>query len=196
MPTRPEPPPHRPPATEPVPPAPRGGDAVTRWVARHQVALWRHARLLGCPAHLAEEFTHDALLAGIDRGLHLERRDPTPWLRTVVTNLWRDAWRRHCRRRERPDTELVERCWQRHAPDDDGDGYLSALRACLERLDGRARRALDLRYAEGATRAEIAAELGLGDEGTKTLLRRTRSALRRCVNRRRGLDDDPDASAD
>jgi len=48
------------------------------------------------------------------------------------------------------------------------------------------RRALDLQYRDRASRAEIAAELDLAVEGVKTLMRRARSALRDCVERKLG----------
>ena len=49
------------------------------------------------------------------------------------------------------------------------------------RTNGRARTAIDLRYRDGRSRAEIAAELNMAPEGIKTLLRRTRDSLRRCI---------------
>ena len=63
--------------------------------------------------------------------------------------------------------------------------YLGALGHCLEvAISPRVRRALELQYRDRASRAEIATELDLAVEGVKTLLRRARSALRDCVQRR------------
>jgi DNA-directed RNA polymerase specialized sigma24 family protein len=52
-------------------------------------------------------------------------------------------------------------------------------------LGGRARRALQLAYAEGCGRDRIAAELGIKPNGVKTLLQRLRRVLADCVSRRR-----------
>ena len=61
------------------------------------------------------------------------------------------------------------------------------MSACLKKaVSPRVRRALELQYRDRASRAEIAAELDLAVEGVKTLLRRARSALRDCVERRLG----------
>ncbi|HLQ37550.1 MAG TPA: hypothetical protein VK348_07100, partial [Planctomycetota bacterium] len=63
----------------------------------------------------------------------------------------------------------------------------AALRACVERLDGRARRAVELSYGIGAddpsSRARVAVELGMKENGVKTLLQRVRQTLRECVQR-------------
>jgi RNA polymerase sigma-70 factor (ECF subfamily) len=62
--------------------------------------------------------------------------------------------------------------------------YLDALRECVEQLDRRARRAVDLQYRDHAGREAIAAELDMKPDGVKTLLRRTRQLLRECIERK------------
>ena len=86
------------------------------------------------------------------------------------------------------DLDRADEVWRRFAADDGGESYLDALRECVSSLDGRARRAIDLRYQDDRSRADIAAALDLGEEGVKALLRRTRDILRRCVEKRLGLD--------
>ncbi len=77
--------------------------------------------------------------------------------------------------------------WARVAGEDGLSDYLVALGECLEvAVSRRVRRALELQYRVRASRAEIAAELNLAVEGVKTLLRRARSALRDCVERKLG----------
>ncbi len=61
---------------------------------------------------------------------------------------------------------------------------LSALRECLEHVNGRAGQAIDLFYRQGRRRTEVAAQLEMKPEGIKTLLRRTRETLRDCVERK------------
>ena len=64
---------------------------------------------------------------------------------------------------------------------DGGQDYVDALRQCLGSVDGRARQCLELRYGAGRSRGEIAAELGVGEDAVKSMLRRTRAGLRRCI---------------
>ena len=68
------------------------------------------------------------------------------------------------------------------------DDYLQELNRCWTSLGGRARRAIDLFYREGAARDFVARQLDMTADGVKTLLRRTRQLLRECVERnvRRG----------
>jgi DNA-directed RNA polymerase specialized sigma24 family protein len=96
------------------------------------------------------------------------------------------------RRRQRAlplevDLAAAEAVWSRTAGEDGMAGYLAALRDCLEvAIDQRDRQALEMQYRDRASRSEIAARLELATEGVKTLLRRARSALRDCVERKIG----------
>ena len=63
------------------------------------------------------------------------------------------------------------------------DASLLRLRSCLAGLDGRARDVVRLHYEERRSRREIGARLGIGEHGVKSLLRRTRTVLRDCMQR-------------
>jgi RNA polymerase sigma-70 factor (ECF subfamily) len=77
----------------------------------------------------------------------------------------------------------IEQTWTRWAANDDGQELLAALQKCLETLAGRARQALDMRFREGSSRAEIAAKLGLSEDGAKNLMQRAKQHLRTCIER-------------
>ena len=64
--------------------------------------------------------------------------------------------------------------------------YLEGLRdgRLVHYRGARVRRAIDLHYAERASRDEIASQLEMTAEGVKTMLRRARHALRECVERK------------
>jgi RNA polymerase sigma-70 factor (ECF subfamily) len=73
------------------------------------------------------------------------------------------------------------------ATDDEGidqTAEIAALRQCVERLPGRARRLLTLRYEQGMTLAQIGVEAGIGAEGVRKSLARLRMALKACVHKR------------
>jgi RNA polymerase sigma-70 factor (ECF subfamily) len=59
-----------------------------------------------------------------------------------------------------------------------------ALTKCLEELDGRSRRVLHLRYADGMTTPCIAEEMKITVAAVRMLLWRVRNALRRCMEER------------
>lgn len=150
----------------------------------HQRMLWRFARALGARGPAAEDFAQDALLAGLHKGIDaLPRDEAAAWLRGAVRNLWRTHLRTQRRRPPHVDLDALER---EFAADhgERADARIEAARRCLEQLDGRARRALELRYAENASREAMGRELGLGDDGVKSLLRRLRQLVQACVEKR------------
>ncbi|MEC7583929.1 MAG: RNA polymerase sigma factor [Planctomycetota bacterium] len=166
-----------------------GADLVA-WVGRHQRAAWRYLRFLQVDADLVEDLLQDALLAAVAEGLP-ERPDAVAraWLRTTIRNLWLMELRR---RQRRPplgpltDHALADAAVESFAVEDgSGDCVVAHLRVCLEQLGPRARQAVQRRYGDGASRTEIAAELGLGTEGAKTLLRRAREQLGTCIENRK-----------
>jgi RNA polymerase sigma-70 factor, ECF subfamily len=59
-----------------------------------------------------------------------------------------------------------------------------ALSKCLEELEGRSRKVVHLRYADGMTTPRIAEELQITVGAVRMLLWRARGALRRCMEQR------------
>ena len=157
------------------------GDAAFAFVHRHQRGLWRFLRACGCPAHAADEVAQDALLLALERNVD---DDAAPgYLRQAAKFLWlrrvRDEGRSHARW-----LDAAEQLWQQDCATDAGDGLIAALRTCLDVLPPRPRLALQRVYAEGTSRETLAAELGIGEHGARTLLQRIRAALRDCIERR------------
>ena len=142
--------------------------------------MWRYLRFLGCPADLADDFAQETLLAALRTFAAAEA--PAGWLCTTARN----RLRMHLRTagREVPDLDTLHAQWVEVAEPDGGEARLRALRHCLQQLPERSRRALELRYGDGAERPAIGRELGLGDEGVKSLLVRLRAALAVCVQQR------------
>jgi RNA polymerase sigma-70 factor (ECF subfamily) len=58
-----------------------------------------------------------------------------------------------------------------------------ALRICLDRVTGRRRRVLELRYGENAKVAEIAEQLGMSPDGVSVMLHRIRTILFDCIRK-------------
>lgn len=160
-------------------------DGIEAWVRRHQVRAWRYVRLRGCPSDLAEDLVQEAMLAAVQKRVHCES-DPRSfaWLCGALDNLWRMHLRTEGRRERHVEAATAMRALELGAPADDGATGLRALHACLERLDGRARRLVDMHYVGGASREAIAKEFGMRENGVKAFLRRARSILRDCVQRR------------
>ena len=151
-------------------------------IEQHQARLWRYLRYLGCDDAQADDLLQETFLAVLRKGIEDRGYAATSaYLRTTARNLFLMALRQSSRQPLLEDLESAEQVWCRWHGDDGGEAHLEALRACLETLDGRARRAVDLRYREERGRAAMAAELEMSEDGVKTLLRRTRELIRRCI---------------
>ncbi|MBK8100161.1 MAG: sigma-70 family RNA polymerase sigma factor [Planctomycetes bacterium] len=173
------------PVAEPTPRRSSDDGAIVAWVRQHQVGVWRFLRLLSCDAATADEIVQDALLVGLERGLHTctDRTQAAAFLRTTARQLW---WRRR-RDRQRNDERLAAAAtalWQRDHAHDDGEAWLSALDTCRATLPARSQQVLDRFYRDGASRAVIASELGVTEHAVRVLLQRVRAALRACIERR------------
>jgi len=168
-------------ATEPAPHA-----CAAAWVATAAPGVRRYLRCLRCPRDLVDDVVQDALLAAV--ASHGEREPPLPWLLTVAKNRWLEL----CRR-QRPELiaslDALDLRARRELGDDGGDARVAALRACVQRLPARSQQALRLCYGEvSVARTDVAARLGLGIEGLRSLLARLRAALKQCIERRRERD--------
>lgn len=158
-------------------------------VQAHQAGVWRYLRFLGCEATEADDVVQDTFLAVLRKGFEFRSPAQTAaYLRTIARNRLLMARRKQRNSPPAVDLEAAEAVWARVAGSDGLNDYLVALGDCLEvAVSPRVRRALELQYRDRASRAEIASELDLAVEGVKTLLRRARSALRDCVERKLGL---------
>ena len=157
-------------------------------IRTHQAGVWRYLRFLGCDPNEADDLVQETFLTVLRKGFEVRSPAQTAaYLRTVARNrLLMDRRNRHS---QPPpvDLEAAETVWTQVAGEDGLSDYLAALGECLKKaVSPRVRRALELQYRDRASRAEIGAELDMAVEGVKTLLRRARSALRDCVQRRLG----------
>jgi len=153
------------------------------FVGRHQRAVWRWLRALGCEPHRADEHCQDALLAALHGGVdRLPADEAAAWLRTTSRNLFLMALRQEQRRPPVVAFEELERQWLRLRADaDGGDAALAALADCVQHLPERERALVDQRYVQRCSRAAMAQQQGIGEAGIKMALRRARTRLRACI---------------
>lgn len=166
-----------------------GFDAA-RLIEEHQVGVWRYLRALGCHAAEAEDLTQETFLAVLQKPFQDYQRAATAaYLRQVARNLLISSRRRSARgseiEREIVEQEMaeLEAAWLRWSGQDDGAERLAALRRCLQTLTARARQALELRFGQQASRAAIAAALGMSEDGAKNVLQRAKQHLRACIEK-------------
>jgi RNA polymerase sigma-70 factor (ECF subfamily) len=160
-------------------------------ITEHQTSIYRYLRYLGADASSAEDLTQDTFLAAFKSASAPDTRNPSlraAWLRGISRNLILARFRKDRRSPIRIDSEYLSRAedvWSaQFSGDEDGSDYAEALRRCLSDLPDGERTLLDLRYADGKSRAEMAQTRKMSPGGIKTLLRRIRSRLAECVRRR------------
>jgi RNA polymerase sigma-70 factor (ECF subfamily) len=68
------------------------------------------------------------------------------------------------------------------------DPLRDALKHCLDKLEGRSKRVIELRYRRGLPSHAIAGEMDLSAGAVRMLLCRVRETLRRCIERRTAQD--------
>jgi RNA polymerase sigma-70 factor (ECF subfamily) len=171
--------------TEQPPPTQQPIDLASL-VHRFQAGVWRYVRFLGADRSEADDLTQETFLA-MARPEFIERdeRQTAGYLRVVARNQLLALRRKQNREVSTVELEAADTVWAAAAaPDGSLAAYIDALRECVEQLDGRVRRAIDLHYRDGAGRETIAAALDMKPDGVKTLLRRTRQVLRECVERK------------
>lgn len=164
--------------------APPGGFDAARLIKEHQAGVWRYLRVLGCSASQAEDLTQETFLAVLQKPFQeINRAATAAYLRQVSRNLFISAQRRAARAVAVAELDEIEAAWSRWAANDDGRELLAALQKCLETLASKARQALELRFREEQSRANIAAVLGMSEDGAKNLMQRAKQHLRTCIER-------------
>ncbi|MCC6572241.1 MAG: sigma-70 family RNA polymerase sigma factor [Planctomycetes bacterium] len=154
-------------------------------VRSHVGPLWRYLRLLGCDGARADDLAQESLLTLWRKNLlDMEPAATQAWLRKTARYLYLDTLRADQRRRETALADAADAVFSEYEGVDGGESYTAQLKACLERLAGRAREAMDLRYRAGQSNTEVAAKLDLTEDGLKTLLKRSKEALRQCLGGR------------
>jgi RNA polymerase sigma-70 factor (ECF subfamily) len=158
-----------------------GFDPV-RLIEDHQVGVWRYLRALGCDVTTADDLTQDTFVAVLRSGFQEHSHAATAaYLRKVAHNFYVSALRREGKVNAVANIEDFETHWTRWAGDDNGEELIGALRDCLQTLTQRARQALEMRFRERETRANIAQSLGITEHGAKNLMQRAKKQLKTCI---------------
>lgn len=155
-------------------------DALISLMTEHQADVWRYLRLLGCDAALADDLAQETFLYIYRNPIQqISRAATATYLRKAARNLLLNR-RRKQQRETSLDFEAAELAWTELTPAS-GDERLEALTRCLEQLAERARSAIDLKYAQNRSEAEVATAMAASVDAVKSLLKRARQQLRECV---------------
>jgi len=161
-------------------------DPTEAFVRRHLRSVWRYLRMQGADPEEADDLTQEAFVTALGKGVrNLDDAAAQVFLRRTA----RFAFLHHVRDRRRDPAlaDAVDELWTRDCEADGGDELVTSLQRCVDELQTRARHAVQRCYGIGCERRahdDVARELEMKPNGLKTLLQRTRRALRECVERR------------
>jgi RNA polymerase sigma-70 factor (sigma-E family) len=161
--------------------------AFEEFVEDRAMALFGTAYLLVGDVHQAEDLVQSALERAFRRWRRIRTMQyPEAYVRRVLVNLANDRWRR---RRGTTEVALDEAM---EATEPDGTALVDlrhALLTGLHQLPVGMRAVLVLRYWEGLSDAEVAAELGRSVGTVKSQASRGLQRLREIAMKRNGLSE-------
>ena len=157
-------------------------------VLEHQGRLRTFVRMLGVMPNAVDDLAQDTFVIAYERReLLKEIGQAGPWLRAIARNLVRNELRKSRRRRRIVNVDLTEAMLAESTENDAeywSDGWLEALRHCVEQLPEHSRRLVNLRYGDGHSAAQVAADVGKTAVAVRQALARLRKLLRDCVEKR------------
>jgi RNA polymerase sigma-70 factor (ECF subfamily) len=163
--------------------------AFAELVRRHQSAVRACLAVRLDQPHEAEDLAQEAFVTAYRKLNEFDVERPFgPWVRSIAFNLLRNHWRKFRVVGVGGNEELEAMVEQSISARCDGrEGReLSALRDCLETLDGPARALMERRYSDEASVREIAKEQGRGYSAVTMHLHRLREILANCVRAKLG----------
>lgn len=163
-------------------------EAFTVLVQQHQHSVRACLAVrLGDP-HEAEDLAQEVFVTAFTRLREFDCERPFgPWLRGIAFNLLRNHARKFRAHAIGGNEELTALLDQRVAMECDAareSVLLSALRDCLEKIEGPSRELLRLRYGEENTVRQLAARFQRGYSALTMQLHRLRELLTRCITER------------
>jgi RNA polymerase sigma-70 factor (ECF subfamily) len=163
--------------------------AFAELVRRHQSAVRACLAVRLDQPHEAEDLAQEAFVTAYRKIGEFDIDRPFgPWVRSIAFNLLRNYWRKFRVVGVGGNEELEAMVEQTISARADGrEGReLSALRDCLESLDGTARALMERRYTDEISVREIAKEQGRGYSAVTMHLHRVRELLANCVRTKLG----------
>jgi RNA polymerase sigma-70 factor (ECF subfamily) len=159
--------------------------AFSRLVVRHQWAVRAFLLARLSRKHEAEDLAQETFLTAW-RGLkNFDSTRPfAPWLRGIAENHLRNHLRKF---RAEPIggmealQQILDSQAESQGPGEADSELAEAMRECVSRVGGEARKLLMSRYAEGRSMAEICASTGKKHSAITMKLHRLRLALAECV---------------
>ncbi len=159
-------------------------------ILAYQRDVWRFVVALGCTPIEADDVVQETFLKVLrGRFEYRGEAETRAFLFTVAKGLFISTVRRRKRSPLVANLDDADADWARFVEEARPDLRVDAMLECLQGIDGRSYRTLMMRYRDDRRLDEIAADLGLAQEGARSLLRRLKDRLRECVERKLKRDE-------
>jgi RNA polymerase sigma-70 factor (ECF subfamily) len=159
--------------------------AFTTLVRRHQSSVRAFLAVRMAMPMDAEDLAQEVFITAFHKMRSFDISQPfAPWLRGIALNLWRNHQRKFRAIPIGGNEELQALLDVRLARENevvDESRQLSALRDCLDNMEGPARELLQARYSDGASIRDLAEQTGRNHSTLTMQLHRLRSGLATCM---------------
>ena len=166
----------------------QGQARVTQLLMKHRTELYAYLMAAVRHPHDAEDLLQDVSLAASTSWAQYRPGSPfLAWAREIARRRILDYGRKRSRRMALLEPEVLESldaASVRLEEEQPVGPHRDALRACLTKVDGDARRILEMRYGGKADVSKIARAVGRTVQASYAILKRTKELLRECVLRR------------
>ena len=135
--------------------------------------------------HHAEDLIQETAKAVAEGFTAFDKTRPfTPWVLAIARNQILKYYRTRSRDRlVLSETALMSYSGAFERIEHEAEDRRQALRICLERIRGRSRRVLQMRYETDLKAKEIGDQLGIAASTVSVMLFRVRAILERCIRR-------------
>ena len=162
--------------------------------ARQLSVLWTRAHpivsayLRSClfDFHQAEDLLQETAAAAAEKfATYDPTRSFTAWVLGIARNKLLLHYRTHSAKRHIFDAAAIADTAEVYSDmEPEISAMHDALEVCIDRIHGRARKLLEMRYTRDLTPARIAATTGMNANAVSAMLYRIRQSLKECIERR------------
>jgi len=159
-------------------------EMATHWV-RSQAVVSAYITANVIDLHHAEDLIQETAKAVAESFSGYDKTRPfTPWVLAIARNQLLKYYRTRSRdRMVLSETALTSVGGALERIEHEAEDRRQALRICLERIRGRSRRVLEMRYEEDMKTREIGDRLGIAASTVSVMLFRIRAILEKCIRR-------------
>jgi RNA polymerase sigma-70 factor (ECF subfamily) len=164
-------------------------ELVHKLFLKHDGELRGFIRALVADADLAADVLHEVfLLVTAKADSYQDGTNFLGWLKAIARLKVLEAARARRSRAELLSPEVIESLCAAAPEAEMDETQLIAIRSCIHNLPRRAKTLIDMRYRLECKPAEIAKRIGWQTQSVSVELSKTREALRRCLQRKLGMN--------